>query len=79
MRNIEIHSATGESRVSNLHRLLDVVDEGDGRFTGLRKHGGSGRIYGGEVIAQALAAACKTVAANKLVHSLHAYFFARWR
>lgn len=32
------------------------------------------RIFGGHVIAQALAAACRTVPEGRLCHSLHAYF-----
>ncbi|HMO68227.1 MAG TPA: acyl-CoA thioesterase II, partial [Novosphingobium sp.] len=35
---------------------------------------GAGRIYGGQVIAQALAAAMATVPEDRAVHSLHAYF-----
>ncbi|XP_011093142.1 uncharacterized protein LOC105173170 [Sesamum indicum] len=33
-----------------------------------------GKIFGGQFIGQALAAACKTVDCLKIVHSLHAYF-----
>lgn len=74
MNNINIHGGSGEGRVQGLMALLNVVERGEGRFEGLRKQGGVGRIYGGEVVAQALAAAFKTVADNRMVHSLHAYF-----
>ena len=36
----------------------------------------TGRVYGGQVIAQSLMAAAKTVAANRLPHSIHGYFIA---
>jgi acyl-CoA thioesterase-2 len=71
---IDIHSGTGESRARDLNRLLDVAELEPGLFEGQRKHGGVGRVYGGEVVAQALAAASKTVPADRIVHSLHAYF-----
>ncbi len=60
--------------VSALLRLLDVADKGSDRFEGARKVGGVGRVFGGQVIAQALAAAERTVSPDRPVHSLHAYF-----
>ncbi|KAL3829660.1 hypothetical protein ACJIZ3_018462 [Penstemon smallii] len=33
-----------------------------------------GKVFGGQFVGQALAAACKTVDSLKIVHSLHAYF-----
>ncbi|MBT1172475.1 thioesterase family protein [Bifidobacterium sp. MA2] len=36
----------------------------------------TGRVYGGQVIAQSLMAAAKTVPANRLPHSIHGYFVA---
>lgn len=60
--------------VHGLLKLLDVkVDEGD-HFVGRRKRGGVGRVFGGQVIAQALAAAQRTVDPDHSAHSLHAYF-----
>ena len=59
--------------VSALLRLLDVADKGGDRFEGARKVGGVGRVFGGQVIAQALAAAERTVSPDRPVHSLHAY------
>ncbi|WP_295632987.1 acyl-CoA thioesterase II [Novosphingobium sp.] len=72
-------TATPEQLVDGLIRLLDVTPTGDDHFAGRRKPGGVGRVFGGQVIAQALAAAERTVAdANRNeerpVHSLHAYF-----
>ena len=44
-------------------------------FRGHTPQTGRGRVYGGQVIAQALVAACRTVDANgRPPHSLHAYF-----
>lgn len=60
--------------VAGLLTLLDVEPHGEDRFTGARKPGGRGRVFGGQVIAQALAAATRTVSDERPVHSLHAYF-----
>ncbi|ODU81596.1 acyl-CoA thioesterase [Novosphingobium sp. SCN 63-17] len=65
---------SGEELVSGLLRLLDVDDLGGDRFLGRRKPGGVGRVFGGQVIGQALAAAERTVPEDRPVHSLHAYF-----
>lgn len=60
---------------AGLVRLLTVQPEaGADLFTGPRKPGGVGRVFGGQIVAQALAAAQATVAADRPVHSLHAYF-----
>lgn len=63
-----------ERLVSGLVRLLTVDPVADDGFTGRRKRGGIGRVFGGEVIAQALNAAQATVAEGRAAHSLHAYF-----
>lgn len=60
--------------VRGLLQLLDVADSGSDHFAGARKPGGVGRVFGGQVIAQALASAERTVAQDRPVHSLHAYF-----
>ncbi len=65
---------TPEQLVAGLLKLLEVKPEGEDRFTGRRKRGGVGRVFGGEVIAQALNAAEATVADDRAAHSLHAYF-----
>lgn len=59
---------------AGLIQLLDVQRMGDGWFLGRRKDGGIGRVFGGQVIAQALMAAQRTVAEDRIAHSLHAYF-----
>ncbi|PLK27778.1 acyl-CoA thioesterase II [Novosphingobium sp. TH158] len=60
--------------VSELLHLLNVEQVGEDAFRGRRKVGGIGRVFGGQVIAQALASAERTVAPDREVHSLHAYF-----
>jgi acyl-CoA thioesterase-2 len=64
-----------DTLVGGLVHLLDVEPAGPaGRFLGARKEGGIGRVFGGQVVGQALVAAAKTVPENRLVHSLHCYF-----
>lgn len=65
---------TPEQLVARLLRLLDVTELGEDRFEGARKQGGIGRVFGGQVIAQAFAAAERTVDPERAAHSLHAYF-----
>lgn len=65
---------TPRALVDGLLHLLNVEDHGGDRFTGRRKPDGIGRIFGGQVIGQALASAECTVPDDRPVHSLHAYF-----
>jgi acyl-CoA thioesterase-2 len=57
--------------------LLDVLrleDLGDDRFRATVTYDNGWRLYGGQVMAQALLAAGHTVSADRHPHSLHAYF-----
>lgn len=58
--------------------LLTLLDLERLEINLFRGQGGGGetlkRIFGGHVIAQALAAACRTVEEDRRCHSLHAYF-----
>lgn len=67
-----------EELVSDLVELLNIQpagqDERGEHFAGRRKKGGVGRVFGGQVIAQALGAAECTVEGDRHAHSLHAYF-----
>lgn len=63
-----------EALVAGLVHLLDVSPLTDNLFRGAQRPGGVGRVFGGQVIGQALSAAIKTTDGDKLVHSLHAYF-----
>lgn len=65
---------TPAQSIDRLVSLLDVESLGDDRFRGHSTEAGWQRIYGGQVIAQALMAASKTVPMSRPAHSLHAYF-----
>ncbi len=65
---------TPEILVDGLLHLLEVSPLTDALFRGARMPGGKGRVFGGQVIGQALMAAIKTIDSDKIVHSLHAYF-----
>jgi acyl-CoA thioesterase-2 len=47
---------------------------GDDLFSGASLHQPNGRVYGGQVLAQALVAARRTLGTDRLPHSLHGYF-----
>lgn len=70
----ETENPTKQELVQRLLDLLNVKDQGGDRFQGSRKIGGVGRVFGGQVIGQALASAERTVPDDRPVHSLHAYF-----
>ncbi|KQX62818.1 acyl-CoA thioesterase II [Angustibacter sp. Root456] len=53
---------------------LDLVADGPDRFVSSGDHEGVVRLFGGQVAAQALAAAGRTVAPGRHVHSLHVSF-----
>ena len=63
---------TPEALVANLLRLLQLKALGDDRFEGPRRGDGVGRVFGGQVIAQALVAAQASVPEDRPAHSLHA-------
>jgi acyl-CoA thioesterase-2 len=58
---------------ADLVALLDLEPAGADRFVGHSPAAGWARVYGGQVIAQALVAAARTVP-GRPPHSLHAYF-----
>lgn len=59
---------------SDLVRLLDLEPIERNIYRGRNRDIGTGRIYGGQVLAQALVAAQRTVEAERAVHSMHGYF-----
>lgn len=63
-----------EQLVADLVLLLDLEPKGGDRFIGRRQPDGTGRVFGGQAIAQALGAARRTVDEDREAHSLHAYF-----
>ncbi|MCA1750045.1 MAG: acyl-CoA thioesterase [Parasphingopyxis sp.] len=73
-RNFDPYQATPQELVANFVALLDVEELDTDLFRGARMPGGRGRIFGGQVIAQGLAAAERTVEDDRAPHSLHAYF-----
>ena len=60
--------------VNGLVTLLDIEELDTDLYRGSRQPGGVGRVFGGQVIAQALQAAQRSTEAPKTAHSLHAYF-----
>ncbi|MEC7422938.1 MAG: acyl-CoA thioesterase II, partial [Pseudomonadota bacterium] len=61
---------TAEELVAGFIRLLTVSREGDDAFTGRMQPDGIGRVFGGQVIAQALQAAQATAPDGLEAHSL---------
>lgn len=64
---------TPEELVAGLVTLLDVEELDTDLYRGIKLPGGRGRVFGGQVIGQALQAAQRS-AEGKDAHSLHAYF-----
>jgi acyl-CoA thioesterase-2 len=65
---------TGQAAVDALVGLLDLRQTGAMSFEGSSPPVGPLRVFGGQVAAQALVAAGRTVDPERLVHSLHGYF-----
>ena len=54
--------------------LLDLKNLGNNTFNGDSYTIGSPHVFGGQVLAQALNAAYRTIPENRFLHSLHSYF-----
>lgn len=67
-------SALAPSALDSLVRLLDLEPLEVNLFRGLSPQIGWQRVYGGQVLGQALVAAVRTVEDARIAHSLHAYF-----
>src|SRR5271155_4176877 len=72
-------SETGETVVSAVKELVEILDLEPlevNLFRGRSPQSRWQRVFGGQVIGQALVAACRTVedGTTRLPHSLHAYF-----
>ncbi|HTG39895.1 acyl-CoA thioesterase II [Sphingomonas sp.] len=67
-------ATTPDALVAELTTLLDVEAIDTDLYRGSRQPGGVGRVFGGQVIAQALQAAQRSIDDEKVAHSLHAYF-----
>jgi acyl-CoA thioesterase II len=59
---------------AGLQEILDLEQIEDFVFRGRSRKVTETRVFGGEVAGQALVAAARTVAPDRTVHSLHAYF-----
>ena len=66
-----------DARLAGLVRLLELERLEVNIFRGASRDIGSPQVYGGQVLGQALQAAYATVDADRVVHSLHAYFLRR--
>lgn len=60
--------------ITNLLSILDLERLEHNLYRGRSPSSGWGRVYGGQVISQALVAAQRTVPPERHVHSLHCYF-----
>jgi acyl-CoA thioesterase-2 len=60
--------------LDDLLALLRLERLDENRFRGASRDPGWGTVFGGQALGQALSAAIETVAADRRVHSLHAYF-----
>jgi acyl-CoA thioesterase-2 len=64
--------------VSGLLTALDLTDThartSEDIFTGPSQPQPLGRVFGGQVLAQSLVAAMRTISADRFVHSMHGYF-----
>src|SRR3569623_721177 len=63
-----------DGALARLLALLDLEGIEENIFRGLSPPEPMQRVFGGQVLAQALVAASRTVDAARLCHSLHAYF-----
>jgi acyl-CoA thioesterase-2 len=60
--------------VANLLSILDLEPLEDNLFRGRSPQQAWQRVYGGQILGQALVAAVRTVEVERFAHSLHAYF-----
>ena len=60
--------------VADLLNILHLNQEDNNTFTGTSKTVGSPNVFGGQVLAQALNAAYRTINNGRVLHSMHSYF-----
>ncbi|MDO6811467.1 acyl-CoA thioesterase [Tenacibaculum soleae] len=63
--------------MKNTQQLLDILTlevVGNNNFNGISRDIGSPNVFGGQVLAQSLNAAYRTVKESRVLHSLHSYF-----
>jgi len=69
-------AAAANTLLADLIRVLALERLEQHLFRGVSRDIGTPQVFGGQVIAQALAAACQTIV-GRSAHSLHAYFLRR--
>ncbi|MGQ3670980.1 acyl-CoA thioesterase [Xanthobacter sp. TB0136] len=67
-------SSSAESNIETLLSILDLEPLEINLFRGITAGQANNRVFGGQVIAQALVAARRTVKEARIAHSLHGYF-----
>lgn len=67
-------SKNAQSAVKQLLTVLDLERLEDNYFRGTSPQEGWQRVYGGQVLGQALVAGVRTISEDRPVHSMHAYF-----
>jgi acyl-CoA thioesterase-2 len=67
-------SGSSSGAIDGLLAILDLETLEDNLFRGRSPQQSWQRVFGGQVLGQALVAAVRTVAAERVAHSLHAYF-----
>ena len=65
---------TETTALEKLTALLNLEQIDDNLFLGRKANEGWQRVYGGQVLGQALAASARTVSGDRPIHSLHGYF-----
>lgn len=71
---VEPNDSNGQDELDQLVRLLRLEQIDDLLFRGACRRRPGERVFGGQVLGQALMAAGLTVDDNRVAHSLHAYF-----
>jgi acyl-CoA thioesterase II len=65
---------SGKDALAEVLSLLELEQIEENIFRGLSPKARTQRVFGGQVLGQALAAAIRTVEPSRICHSLHAYF-----
>lgn len=74
MADGEARATDPEGMIAQLEALLSVEELDRDLYRGARQPEGRGRVFGGQVIAQALMAGQRATDPDRVPHSLHAYF-----
>lgn len=61
-------------KLKKLINILDVEQLDDYIFRGISPKPYRPRVFGGQIVAQAISAALRTVPTERIIHSLHSYF-----